>query len=82
MGKARRLYRVYYTVFDDGAHENVVKALREYGEVVYHPSRVHPEFRFVEVITDRPGLEDEIAETVKSTAGVMHVKVDWIDTSK
>ena len=79
----KRLYRVYYNTFDDDAHRRVVEELRKrFGEVVEHESRVHPEFRFVEILNTTPGLEDEIAETVKGVAGVMHVKVDWIEIRK
>jgi len=66
MGAAKKLYRVYYTTFRDDAHKAVIEALkRELGaEVVDHPSRVLPEFRFLEVLKDEPGLEGRIREIV------------------
>ena len=80
----KRLYRIYYSTFDDRAHEEAIKILQEkYGaEVVYHPSRVHPDFRYLELYLDKPGLEDEIAELLRVKLGTQHVKVDWIDTTR
>jgi uncharacterized protein YlbG (UPF0298 family) len=78
----KRLYRVYYTVYDDDLHAKVLHELRKYGEVVDHPSRVLREFRFVEVLIDQEGLENEIKELVANIIGTKNVKVDWIDTSK
>ncbi len=85
MGVAKKLYRVYYNTYSDEAHRRVIEALkRELGaEVVDHPSRVLPEFRFVEVLKPEPGLEERIRDIVKSVLGdsAGEVKVDWIDTS-
>jgi hypothetical protein len=82
---ARRLYRVYYTTYSDEKHRRVVEALKsELGaEVVDHPSRVLPEFRFVEVLKPEPGLEGRIRGIVERVLGEREgeVKVDWIDTS-
>jgi len=80
----KRLYRIYYSVFDDEAHENLKRILQERyaAKIVDHKSRVHPDFRFIELLLDRPGLEDEIADLVRAVLGVMHVRVDWIDTSR
>ena len=79
----RRLYRIYYSVFDDNLHREVIRELEQrYGaKVVDHPSRVLPDFRFVELLLDKPGLEKEIEELVRSKLSVSTVKVDWIDTS-
>ncbi len=82
LAAAKRLYRIYYNTYDDSVHSRVIEALeREFdGRVVDHPSKVVPEFRFVELLVDRPGLEERIRELVSSIAG-SNVKVDWIDTS-
>ncbi|MEB3788153.1 MAG: hypothetical protein GSR78_05280 [Desulfurococcales archaeon] len=78
----KRLYRVYYNTFDDEIHERVKREIEERigGRVVDHPSRVHREFRFIEVYTEDKGREDEIRDLVRSLAGTMYVRVDWIET--
>jgi len=80
----RKLYRIYYNTFDDDLHEKVKELLREKyrAEVVDHKSIVHPDFRFIELYLDQPGLEEEIRDTIRSIIGSMYVKVDWIDTSR
>jgi len=79
----RRLYRVYYTVYDDSLHEKILEELKKrYGRVASKPSRVLPEFRFIEIYIDKEGLSGEIASIVESFKGVSGVKVDWIDTTK
>ena len=80
----KQLYRIYYSVFDSSKHELVLKTLSERynARVVDHPSRVHPDFHFVELYLDRPGLEEEIQDLVRTLLGVLHVKVDWIDTTR
>ncbi len=78
----RRLYRVYYSVFDDEVHKEVIEEIKKTfnTEVVDHPSKVHPDFRFIEVFLEEPGHEEEIAGIVRVKIGSPHVKVDWIDT--
>ena len=78
----KRLYRVYYTTYSDDVHKRIIEEIeRRYGfKVVEHPSRVHPEFRFIEVYTEREGMEEELAGLVKNIAGTMYVRVDWIST--
>jgi hypothetical protein len=80
----KKLYRVYYTTYSDEAHDRVKRELEaRYGaKVVDHPSRLLPEFRFLELHLDKPGLRDEILKTVREITGTRHVKVDWIDTSR
>jgi len=80
----KRLYRVYYSTFSDERHQEVIRAIKEMFnvEVVDHPSRVHPDFRYIEVFLEEPGHEDEISDLVKLKAETMHVKVDWIDTTR
>jgi len=80
----RKLYRIYYNTFDDSLHEKVKEVLREKynAEVVDHKSIVHPDFRFIELYIDQPGLEEEIRDTIRGIIGSMYVKVDWIDTSR
>ncbi len=80
----KRLYRIYYSVFDPEKHKLVLRTLEsQYGvKVVDHPSIVHPDFHFVELLLDKPGLTEEIQDLVRSVLGVLHVKVDWIDTTR
>ncbi len=80
----KRLYRIFYSVFDDQLHETVKKELeaRFKASIVDHKSKVHPDFRYVELFLEEPGHEDEIRDLVSSIIGNMHVKVVWIDTSK
>ncbi len=80
----KRLYRVYYNTFDDSLHEKVKESLREKykAEIVDHKSIVHPDFRYIELLLETPGLEEEIRDHVRALIGSMYVKVDWIDTSK
>ncbi len=84
MAAGKRLYRVFYSVFDDSLHEQVKREIAsKFGaEIVDHKSRVHPDFRFIEVLVEQPGLEDEIRDIVSNIIGSMHVKVVWIDTTK
>ena len=81
-GVHKRLYRIYYTEFNDEAHLRVLSALRErYGvEPREIRSVVAPEFRFVELPLEKPGLEPELQDLVRSITGSSYVKVDWIDT--
>ena len=79
----KKLYRIYYTTYVNEKHIEVLKELRKrYGNVVDHPSKVLPEFRFVELLVGKEGLGDEIKSLVSSIIGSRNVKVDWIDTSK
>jgi hypothetical protein len=80
----KKLYRVYYNTFDDEAHNEIIREIRERykAEVLDHPSKVNPDFRFIEIYLDQPGLEEEIASLVRVKVGHVHVKVDWIDTSR
>ncbi len=79
----KKLYRIYYTTYFDERHKDVIKKLKEcYGEVIDHPSKVLPEFRFIELIVDKKGLENDIKNLVSSIIESKNVKVDWIDTSK
>ena len=81
-GVHKRLYRIYYTEFDDGTHLRVLSALKEkYGvDPRDIKSIVAPEFRFVELPIERPGLEAELADLVRSITRSSYIKVDWIDT--
>ena len=80
----RKLYRIYYNTFNEELHQKVKEELRKKynAEIVDHKSRVHPDFRFIELYLDVPGLEEEIRDLVRSIIGSMYVKVDWIDTSR
>ncbi len=81
MPAGKKLYRIYYNTFSDDVHERVKQALGSLGEVVDHPSRVHPEFRFLELLVEEPGLEEKIID-LASQAGARNVKVDYIDTTR
>ncbi|MEM1927267.1 MAG: hypothetical protein QXS85_00800 [Acidilobaceae archaeon] len=78
----KKLYRVYYTTYSDELHDKVKKTLAsKLGvEIIDYPSRVNPEFRFLEVLLSEPGRGDEIAEVVNTILGCKQAKVDWIDT--
>ncbi len=80
----KKLYRIYYSTYDDNLHEQIVNKLeaKYKTKVVVHKSRVHPDFRFLELFLDEPGKEDEIRDLIVSTLGSEWVKVDWIDTSR
>lgn len=80
----RKLYRVYYSTFNDEVHRRVVEELsKRLGvRVIDYTSRVAPGFRFLEVLLDKPGREEEIKSIVASIIGNPRVKVDWIDTSR
>lgn len=80
----RKLYRVYYTTFNDELHKRVVEELsRRFGvRVIDYTSRVAPGFRFVELLLQEPGREYEIKSIITSILGDVRVKVDWVDTSR
>jgi len=77
----KKLYRIYYNTYSDEVHESVKEALSSLGEIVDHPSRVHPEFRFIELLVEEPGLEEKIRE-LAAKAGVERLKIDYIDTTR
>jgi len=77
----KRLYRVFYNTYSDDVHKRALKELSSLGRVMDHPSRAHPEFRFVELLVEEPGLEDKIKEAL-SRAGVASAKIDYIDTTR
>ncbi len=76
----KKLYRVYYTTYSDDVHRRVIREIEErYGyRIVDHPSRVHPEFRFIEVYAEDEGREEELRDLVRSLVGSMYVRVDRI----
>ncbi len=80
----KKLYRIFYNTFDEEVHNKIKTLIAErYGaKIIDHPSRVHPDFRFIEVLLETPGLEEEIRDLVRGLAGTLHVKVEWIDTTK
>ncbi|MEB3692536.1 MAG: hypothetical protein G5Z42_06000 [Caldisphaeraceae archaeon] len=80
----RRLYRIYYTVYDDKVNEIVISSLeKKYGSKVnVINSKLVPEFRALELYLDKKGLSDEIKELVSSIINSKYVRVDYIDTSQ
>jgi len=80
----RRLYRIYYTTYDDKVNELVISSLeKKYGSKVnVINSKLVPEFRALELYLDKKGLSDEIKELVSSIINSKHVRVDYIDTSQ
>jgi len=78
----KKLYRIYYASYDDKAHEEAKKVLKEkYGvEPKDIKSLVLPEFRFLELPLEKGGLEKEISDLVSSIVKSQYVKVDWINT--
>ncbi|MCE4608083.1 MAG: hypothetical protein F7B61_03890 [Caldisphaeraceae archaeon] len=80
----RRLYRIYYTVYDDKVNELVISSLEEkYGsKVSVISSKLVPEFRALELYLDKKGLSNEIKELVSSIINSKYVRVDYIDTSQ
>ncbi len=80
----KKLYRIYYNTYDEDLHERVKETLRERynAEIIEHKSRLHPDFRYIELLLEKPGLEEEISSLVKNIVGSIHVKVDWIDTTR
>ena len=81
MPAGKRLYRVYYNTYSDDVHRRALGELSKLGRVIDHPSRVLPEFRFVELLVEEPGLEAKIKEAL-SRAGVASAKIDYIDTTR
>ncbi|MGC9071110.1 MAG: hypothetical protein ACP5HK_00205 [Acidilobus sp.] len=80
----KRLYRIYYTTYDDGLNQKVLELLEaKYGvKPRYFRSTLVPEFRFVELPLDREGIVDEIKQLVANAVRSQYVRVDWIDTSR
>ena len=80
----KKLYRIYYNTFDKEVHEKVKRIINEKyrAQIIDHPSRIHPDFHFLEILLETPGLEEELRDLVRSLVGTLHVKVDWIDTTK
>lgn len=78
----KKLYRVFYTTYSDEIHEEIKKAVssRLGVEIIDYPSRVNPEFRFIEVIAREPDKCGEIKSLIDSLLGCDCSKVEWIDT--
>ncbi len=83
-GLHKRLYRIYYTAYDEDAHRRVIELLSsKYGVTPKEiRSSVAPEYRFIELPLDKDGLVDEIKSLVSDIVKSQYVKVDWIDTSR
>ncbi len=81
-GIHKKLYRIYYTTYDDDVHAKVIELLKsKYGVMPRdEKSVVVPEFRFVELPLDKDGLSEEIKAFVSEVVRSQYVKVDRIDT--
>jgi hypothetical protein len=79
----KRLYRIYYTTYDENLHRKVLEALTSRFNVTPREikSTVLPEFRFLELPLEKEGLEAELRQLVAEIVKSQYVKVDWIDTS-
>ncbi len=80
----KRLYRIYYTTYDENLHRKVLEALTSRFNVTPREikSTVLPEFRFLELSLEKEGLEAELRQLVAEIVKSQYVKVDWIDTSR
>lgn len=83
-GVHKKLYRIYYTTYDDNAHARVLELLKSrYGVTPREEkSVVVPEFRFIELPIEQDGLSEEIKALVSEVVRSQYVKVDRIDTSR
>jgi hypothetical protein len=79
----KKLYRIYYTAFDDKINEIVVNELKEKYKTNINiiKSILVPEFRALELNLNKEGFSNEIKELVSSLTNSKYVRVDFIDTS-
>ncbi|MFP3230581.1 MAG: hypothetical protein RXS19_05090 [Caldisphaera sp.] len=80
----KKLYRIYFTEFNDENFKKVVDILKEKynSQVNVMKSNVIDEFRAIELYLDNDSYLNEIKSLVISLTGSQYVRVDFIDTSR
>jgi hypothetical protein len=80
----KKLYRIYFTEFNDENFKKVVDILKEKynSQVNIMKSNVIDEFRAIELYLDNDSYLNEIKSLVTSLTGSQYVRVDFIDTSR
>lgn len=80
----KKLYRIYFTEFNDENFKKVVDILKEKynSQVNVMKSNVIDEFRAIELYLDNDSYLNEIKSLVTSLTGSQYVRVDFIDTSR
>lgn len=72
--------RIYFTLFDDEKYRRVLEEVRVVageGRVVEHPSRVVPEFRYIEVRGVDKGFVEKLEEILRRH--LSKFKVDYLE---
>ncbi|MFP3144422.1 MAG: hypothetical protein RXQ93_05350 [Caldisphaera sp.] len=80
----KKLYRIYFTEFNDENFKKVVDILKEKynSQVNVMKSNVIDEFRAIELYLDNDSYLNEIKSLVTSLTGSQYVRVDFIDTAR
>jgi hypothetical protein len=80
----KKLYRIYFTEFNDENFKKVVDILKEKynSQVNIMKSNVIDEFRAIEIYLDNDSYLNEIKSLVTSLTGSQYVRVDFIDTAR
>ncbi|MGC8573040.1 MAG: hypothetical protein ACP5L0_03430 [Caldisphaera sp.] len=80
----KKLYRIYFTEFNDENFENIVKILKDKynSQVNVIKSNVIDEFRAIELYLDSDSYLGEIKNLITSLTGSQYVRVDFIDTTR
>jgi len=80
----KKLYRIYFTEFNDENFKKVVDILKEKynSQVNIMKSNVIDEFRAIEIYLDNDSYLNEIKGLVTSLTGSQYVRVDFIDTAR
>ncbi|MFP3228005.1 MAG: hypothetical protein RXQ71_04345 [Caldisphaera sp.] len=80
----KKLYRIYFTEFNDENFKKVVDILKEKynSQVNIMKSNVIDEFRAIELYLDNDSYLNEIKSLVTSLTGSQYVRVDFIDTAR
>jgi len=80
----KKLYRIYFTEFNDENFKKVVDILKEKynSQVNVMKSNVIDEFRAIELYFDNDSYLNEIKSLVTSLTGSQYVRVDFIDTAR
>ncbi len=80
----KKLYRIYFTEFDDENFEKVINVLKEKysSQVNIIKSNVVNEFRALELYLEKEGYSEEIKNLISTLTNSQYVRVDYIDTAK